>query len=213
MSTVRKIYAEKSFDDPGLASKSLVPNESLVWEQFCAGEEEAFVYIYKAYFNQLYQFAFQFSSDEDFIKDQIQDLFIYIRERRKNLKPVANLKLYLFVSLKNRILRSIKALKYTSLENAGNFLIQSTPSCEEIHIDSDDGERKEALLQACFAAMTPKQREAIVYFYYESFNYAQIAELMGYKNAKQVRKLIYRAVDTLRLKMAPAKKILYSFFL
>ena len=54
--------------------------------------------------------------------------------------------------------------------------------------------------------LSKRQREAIILFYYEGFTYAQIAVIMGYRNTKQVRKIIYRAIDKLKTNFVSGSK-------
>ncbi len=83
-------------------------SEAKIWIKFKSGDEAAFIWIYKNYFAVLYNFGRQFNLDSDFVKDQIQDLFIYIRNNRERLTNVNSVKFYLFKSLKRRLLSNKK---------------------------------------------------------------------------------------------------------
>jgi hypothetical protein len=83
--------------------------EGEIWQNFKDGEEKAFIWIYKTYFDTLYNYGRQFDLDTEFVKDQIQDLFIYIRNNRKQLADVKSIKFYLFKSLRKKITVSKEA--------------------------------------------------------------------------------------------------------
>ena len=86
-----------TFSSAEIESIHLVPNDSIkiaedeIWQQFKNGDEKAFIWIYKTYFPILYNYARQFGLDPGFIKDQIQELYIYIRNNRKQLADVKSI--------------------------------------------------------------------------------------------------------------------------
>lgn len=57
--------------------------------------------------------------------------------------------------------------------------------------------------------LTTRQKEAVLYFYYEGLSYQEIADIMGFQNVKSARKLIYRAIDALRKDLQELKATLY----
>ena len=188
-------------------------NEAEVWIKFKNGDEDAFVWIYQNYFSVLYNYARQFDLDPDFVKDHIQDLFIYIRENRSRLADISSIKFYLFKSLRRRLLANHKQkfslLSIFGLENRSVFEIKitETPEIKLINRTLDD-EKKERIGKS-LNRLTARQREAVLYFYYEGLSYREIAEIMGLKRTKSARKLIYRAIDALRKELHGFKSSLY----
>ncbi len=186
--------------------------ESEIWIKFKKGDEEAFVWIYHNYFAILYNYARQFNLDSDYVKDHIQDLFIYIRENRHKLSNVNSIKFYLFKSLRRRLLANKKQrFQFLSLFGADNktvFEIQITETPEVRLINQSLDDKKKAWILKSMTKLTARQREAVIYFYYEGLSYQEIAEIMGLKKVKSARKLIYRAIDTLRRDIHGFKAIL-----
>ena len=72
-------------------------------------------------------------------------------------------------------------------------------SCEQIMIESQISEEKKLRIQAALQALSQKQQQAIILFYYENMSYREISEVFGMRNVKSARKLIYRALDKLKI--------------
>ena len=56
--------------------------------------------------------------------------------------------------------------------------------------------------------LTLRQKEAVLYFYYEGMSYKEIADIMDLQKVKSARKLIYRSIDTLRKDLQAMKTTL-----
>lgn len=213
---VQKHYSYEASDDQLIrkAQVDIFQSEQEMWDAFREGNDQAFVTMYEQYFDLLYAYGHQFSRDTDHIKDCIQDLFIYIRKNRSRLSSVSSVKFYLYKSFRRRILHKKAGIKlqFGLLENHGDdFKLTSTPEVQMINKQLD--ESRHQMLNNALGRLTRRQREAIVYFYYEGFGYQQIAEIMDLKNAKSARKLIYRALDSLKGEMNILKKLLFSVML
>jgi len=171
-----------------------------IWNAFNKGDEMAFNYLYRTYVHKLFQFGSQYSRDSSLVKDIIQNLFIYLRKKRGSLGEVTNIKGYLFKSIQREIIRNIKS--NTSFEGfeenfrESHFQLEVSPEVSFIKNESED-ERKIQVQQA-LNQLTTKQRKAILLFYEEELSYKEIAEIMNFSEVKTARKLIYRALSSLK---------------
>ena len=172
-----------------------------IWALFCNGEEDAFIYVYNKYFSLLFGFGCQFTKDKELVKDCIQEMFIYMRQKRRKNTQIDAIKFYLFVSLRNRITKYLKKNKPFSFitglqlpEHAFGF--ENAQDVQIINKQLDE-EQSKKLLNA-LNKLTVKQREAVTYFFYDGLSYEQVAVLMNLKAAKYARKLIYRSLNSLR---------------
>lgn len=188
-------------------------SEAKIWLKFKKGDEEAFVWIYKNYFTVLYNFARQFNLDSDLVKDQIQDLFIYIRNNRERLADVNSIKFYLFKSLRRRLLSNNKRkYSFLSLFTSNSkkiFEIEITESPEVKLINQSIDEDIKERLSKSMSKLTTRQKEAVIYFYFEGMSYQEISDIMGIQKVKSARKLIYRAIEALRKDLQGLKTTLY----
>lgn len=191
-------------------------SEGSVWQRFKQGEEDAFIIIYQTNFKRLYNFGMQFGFEADNVKDQIQELFIYIRNNRQRLADVRSVKFYLMKSLRRRLMRN-KNGKFNLL----SVFIRETSKIHEIEISENpemllikynlDTEVRERLSRS-LNKLTDRQKEAILHFYYEGLSYQEIAEMMELKMVKSARKLIYRAIEVMRKDLKGQKGKLFYFF-
>jgi len=191
-------------------------NEASVWKRFKQGEEDAFILIYQSNFSKLYNFGMQFGFDADTVKDQIQELFIYVRNNRLRLSDVRSVRFYLMKSLRRRLLRSKKG-KFNLVSLFGSesnklheIEISDTPE-RLLIISALDTEIRERL-SCSLSKLTDRQKEAVLHFYYEGLSYQEIADMMELKMVKSARKLIYRAIEVMRKDLKGQKGKLFYFF-
>ena len=171
-----------------------------IWRLFLEGDGEAFNHIYYHYFPILFNYGHQFCQDRALIKDCIQELFIYLKEKRKKLGHTDNIKFYLYKCLRRNILKSLskdKNILYVdSLPTTADFEISI--SHETLLIRNQSQLELKKRLEQGLEKLTKRQKEAIIYYYYEGFSYEQISEIMLFSKAEYARKLVYRSLDTLK---------------
>jgi RNA polymerase sigma factor (sigma-70 family) len=171
-----------------------------LWEKFIAGgteSEEAFGLLYNGFVNPLFVFGQYFSSNEELIKDCVQDVFIRLYVGRRKLKPVENVKLYLYISLKNTIFNALK--KENRFTNWPDTAEQADfeQSSEDSYIENENLILQERRLSKTMEQLTPRQREALYYRYMEEFSYDDICQLMQ-MNYQSVRNLLSRTIAKLK---------------
>ena len=178
-----------------------------IWAGFNKGDEMAFNYLYRIYAPILYQYGFQFSRDSSLIQDSIQNVFIYLRSKRGELSEVANIKGYLYRSIQREIIKNLKASTKRDQINCDalgeSFQIEISP--ETSFIQSETNSLRKNKLQVGIDQLTSKQRKALLLFYQEELSYSEIAQIMDFKEVKTARKLIYRAIISLKEFINPAR--------
>lgn len=189
---------QKDLETVGEAYESFTDEE--LWGAFKKGDEQAFVFIYKKYFSALYRYGSQFTKDRDLIKDNVQDLFVVIRERRDKLADTTSIKFYLFRSLKNNIVASLKKhQRFSYCEDFSNgFDFLFTFSIEHAIVYRQLDEEKKQMLDMAIKSLTSRQREVIYYFFYEGLSYEEIKDLMNMDHLKSVQNLLYKSIAILK---------------
>lgn len=170
-----------------------------IWSAFLAGEGEAFNHIYRQYFSQLFNYAYQFTPDRELIKDQIQDLFVYLKTHRASLGKTDSIKYYLYSSLRRALTRRLsKKQPVASLDPEALPDFEVGISNEEMVLEIEQQQINAERIERAMGQLTNRQKEAVIYFYFEGFSYQQIAELMDLGRAEYARKLIYRAIAAMK---------------
>jgi RNA polymerase sigma factor (sigma-70 family) len=150
-----------------------------IWNTFNKGDEMAFNYIYRSYVQDLYRYGWQYSKDEDLVKDCIQNVFIYLR-KRGHLAEVTNLRGYLYKCVRSEIAKNRKnEARFISIEEdypEDSFLIEISPETTLIHRESMLHQQE--LISKSLNQLTPKQRKALLLFYEDGLSYKEISTWM-----------------------------------
>jgi|AntRauMFilla1563_2_1112583.scaffolds.fasta_scaffold00590_3 RNA polymerase sigma factor (sigma-70 family) len=181
------------------SNRAIEKNDSLVWDEFRAGNESAFIQIYQDYFDKLYGYGMRIVRNEDLVKDAIQDMFIDLRKNRSHLGNTTSIKFYLFKCIKRKIIKE-EGKWIGKLENLDpSYYFQFEYSHEQHLIDQQINEEKQKKINLAIENLSPRKKEIIYYFYHEGLSYLQIQELMGLDNVKSARNLIYKALNLLKV--------------
>ncbi len=170
-----------------------------LWEKFKTGDKEALSRIYYDNYNPLYDYGIRIHNDPAFIKDTIQELFFDLISRLSNLGPTDNIRSYLLASFRRRVFDKLKKKKgFNYLEDqyeGETFEIE--PSAESNWISEESKDDYTRKINAMLDKLTSREREAIYLKFYKNLSYQEITDVMGV-NYQSARKLIYRAIQTLR---------------
>ncbi|MCC8155097.1 MAG: sigma-70 family RNA polymerase sigma factor [Tannerellaceae bacterium] len=168
-----------------------------LWSAFIKGNNNAFARLYELNIQDLFYYGLYFTSIDEVIKDAIQDVFVTIYSNRKNLKEVANVKVYLYVSLKNRLFAVFnKDPDYYQIDSM-EPVFSLERSVEERYIDQEQETESKRNLRNMLQTLSPRQREVIYYRFTEGMSYEDICELMQ-MNYQSVRNLLHRSIQKIR---------------
>jgi len=148
----------------------------------------------------------------------LQEIFIDLFLKRNKLNvDIKNLKAYLFVSLRNGLIKKIKSKKrfelYDIKDNNFEFNFNVEYSYQDKLIEDEISQELKNVLQAATKKLPPKQKEIIYLKFEEEMSYPEISEIMAI-SIESARKLLYRALLSLR-KEIPYEQfssILFIFF-
>ncbi len=164
------------------------------WEKMRAGSAEAMLVLYEYNYKDLLSYGIQLSNSMHTAKDAINDVFLHLWEQHPRLKPVTNVKAYLFACIRRKIFHpsySDKRLLLTDVtyENA-------EMSYEDILIAIQQSEETRKKVQAAMKKLTDRQKELIHLRYYKNMDYQQIEQVTGI-SLKTAYNTVYNAVKTL----------------
>ncbi len=149
----------------------------------------------------------QFTSNREVIEDCIHDVFVKIYKNRANLKSLNNLKVYLFVALRNSIITAIKKQKipFETLDESEYGQISDSSNIEDDFINKESETHKHTLVAAALHSLTIRQREVIHYRFYENMSIDEISVLME-MNYQSVQNLIQRSLKKINQFLKKDKK-------
>ena len=162
------------------------------------GDIEFFEQLFKQYYEPLIYFAYRYVQDKQAAEDIIQDIFVYLWDKREKLDFGINIKTYLYSAVKNRCLKYLKRkaveIKYRPLEI---ILAKDADNPESIMIND---ELQEALTSA-INELPEKRREIFCMNRFDELTYAEIASILNL-SIKTVETQMSRALKFLRISLS-----------
>ena len=149
------------------------------WLAFINGDIAAFDAIMTQYFRDLYQYGSKFSSDGEFVKDAIQDLFLYLWEHREHLAQTVSVKAYLMSSLRRRIHRSKNGdfLDKSIVEESR--LLEMEFSVEDAFIEHEAAQHLSLHIKNVLTALPKRQKEIVYLRFFQNLDREQIAQVLN----------------------------------
>ena len=169
-----------------------------LWIKFIAGDNDALSSLYEEFAHDLFSYGMKICKDEHLVKDCIQEVFIRMIDKRKNLIATSRIHIYLFKSLRNKILEVLRS--ENRKQNIVSGLIGDDdfePHAEQMIIDSEHVKSVSNIVYAAIAKLPTRQSEIIYLKYTEGLNYDEIAELLQIDKAS-ARTLLYRSLKTIK---------------
>jgi len=98
--------------------------ESELIRELESGSTAAFDQLYRQFYPSLYLLALKLSKSVELSKDIVSEVFLQVWEGRAGLRNVANIRGYLYISVRNRTFNYLKS-KDASMENLGEGTLTS----------------------------------------------------------------------------------------
>ena len=179
-------------------SLNLLDEDILLWNRFRQGDDVALGKLMQRYFSALYEYGCSFSRRPELVDDTIQELFFDLWQRRDRLSNVTRVQSYLLVSLRNRLV--------ASLRKPGQWLLRDELTEDEVGFEGEfviesqlveEDESQTQALQQLLGQLSKRQREAIYLRFYQNLDNESIADLMRISRPA-VSNLISTAITQLR---------------
>jgi len=84
-----------------------------LWQKVCKGNIEAFNMLFKSHYKSLCISALVLLKDQEQAEDVVQDVFLKVWAKRKELENIANINGYLYTSVKNACLDELRKVRFT----------------------------------------------------------------------------------------------------
>jgi RNA polymerase sigma-70 factor (ECF subfamily) len=173
--------------------------EILQWVQLVrSGDECAFENLFKHFYAQLCEFAFQYVKNRQCAEDIVQLLFLHIYEKGEEWNPTGNIKSYLFTAVRNRSLNYLRSQSKTndhqSLDNPSSDALKLSHTHVEEELYAQDLNRA---IQSAFENMPDQRRRIFMLSRESNLTYREIAKVLGI-SIKTVETQMGRALKLLR---------------
>ncbi|WP_247236548.1 RNA polymerase sigma factor [Telluribacter sp. SYSU D00476] len=180
-------------------SKRLAPQDAHeLWQEYRSGDIYALAKIMQAYYPDLYHWGMRLRPDKDFVKDCIQETFLNLWKIHATINEVENVRSYLMVMLKTRILRELSGKYVTHQTNLSDEYAFSVEFSADLRLIEEENEvyqlRK---LEQMINTLPARQKELIYLRFYQSLSFEQISEVMQL-GRQSVYNLLQKSLNSLR---------------
>jgi RNA polymerase sigma-70 factor, ECF subfamily len=168
-------------------------------EAFRDGDDPAFSILFDRYRRPLYVFALKMLGDADTASDVVQDVFLVIYERRRQLIHPESFRSWLFAIGRNRCLSHFRRTRgRVPLEEAPDEAVTVEPPADGREADADLG-----LVRRALAGLRVEYREVLVLREYQDLSYREIAEITE-ATESAVKSRLFKARRALHEALQPA---------
>jgi RNA polymerase sigma-70 factor (family 1) len=139
--------------------------------------EAAFEALYRLYFVRLFRFCYSIVHQKESAEEIVNDVFLKLWQRRHHKPPIANPRLYLYVSVKNRSLNYLR-------DNAAAHTIEISERCDQyirfdinpetILLDAEGLQR----IQAAINQLPPRCRLIFSLIKEDGLKYKEVSRLL-----------------------------------
>lgn len=167
----------------------------IIWDQISKGDEAAYQEMYFHFYKRFYVYGQKLTPQFHLVEDAIQEVMIYIWQKRDGLSNIKSPGAYFFTFFRNALFTKMKKQSYSLDQSAIGDLADLSP--EELLLEKERGGVDELVLKKAFNQLTPRQFEAVFLRYYQQFSYEEIATVMGI-TVKATYKLMARSLNELK---------------
>ncbi len=155
----------------------LNPEELFIFERMAAGDQHALRFFFDKYYNDLCNYVNLYIHNPSASEDIVQELFIYLWEKREIIKLNTSVKAYLFQASRHKYLNFLRS------EKSHHKIEQEVSVNEEVLVMEGDISRKtlqmEEIISASIEKLPPRCREVYLLHKNEELSYKEIASQMN----------------------------------
>lgn len=179
----------------------------LEFAAIAAGDRRAFEALFRLHYRALCAFAMQYVKDADRAEDLVQDLFFRLWLDREKLTITTSVKAYLFASVRNRCLNTVKTQgRMRALNEEADDVLMEEERGEDEHTE------RIARVHAAVESLPEERRKVFKLCRFDGLKYHEAAERMGI-SVKTVENQMGKALKTLREELADLVPLLPWLFL
>lgn len=169
-----------------------------LWQDYRSGDLYALAKLMQGYYTDLYHWGMRLHPEKEFVKDCIQEVFLALYRIHSTINPVDNIRSYLMVTLKSRMLRELSKKHVTHTTDLTDDYRFSVDFSADLRFVEEENEvyqiRK---LEQTINHLPPRQKEVIYLRFYQEMSFEQIAEVMQ-MGRQSVYNLLQKSLHSLR---------------
>jgi RNA polymerase sigma-70 factor (ECF subfamily) len=181
-------------------------NDEKLWHGLKLGNREMFLELYKKYYHTLLFIGLKEMNDAQLVKDTIQQLFLYLWEKRETIQEANNVRSYLLTSFLRKLSVDWKKSKRSGILHvvSSSYPEDPQPNPEEKLIRKDEQSHLFKLLNEYIKELPNRQKELIVLRFYEGLTYEEIVQRTGL-SYRTVYNKIYEGLKKLKLDISESQ--------
>lgn len=174
--------------------------DETLWDGLLRGDQDMFLSLYNRYYHALLFVGLKEIKDAQLVKDTIQQLFLYLWEKRETIHKANNVKSYLLTSFLRKLSADWKRSgKVSNLQLVYSQYSEDTaPTPEEDLIKKDEQQHQSRHLMGYINELPSRQKELLYLKYYEGLTYEEIVQQTGLTH-RTIYNKIHEALKKLRL--------------
>ncbi|MBP6023863.1 RNA polymerase sigma factor [Ferruginibacter sp.] len=172
------------------------------WERLRQDDTEAMMQLYAQSYAGLLSYGVQLINNNELAKDAINDVFLELWDNRLKLKPVENVKAYLFACIRRKIFQTatINRKANAITDNTAVNQQQSDLSHEDLLVAMEQSDEIRSKVLKALDKLTDRQKELITLKYYKGLDYRQIETTTGI-SMKTAYNTVYNAMKILTVEL------------
>ena len=171
--------------------------EGVLWLAFKDGDTNALFSIYDMLHPDLLRNGRGLTGDEDQVKDTINQFFLYLWDKRSTLTMPDNLKSYLIVSFRRKLIYELKLRKRTISLAEYQYEPLGEPSAEEMLISDSNTLQLQCKIKKAIDKLPKRHQELLMLKYYENMSYEEISDKTSLR-IRTVYNKLHEAIKALR---------------
>jgi len=169
-----------------------------LWQEYRAGDIYALAKLMQRYYADLFHWGMRLHADREFVKDCIQEVFVNLWKIQDTISSVENVRSYLLVVLKTRILRELSKTHGAHQADLSDDYSFSVEFAADIRLIEEEHEVYQIRrLERVLNHLPQRQKELIYLRFYQNLSFEQIAEVM-HLGRQSVYNLLQKSLNSLR---------------
>ncbi len=181
-----------------MLTKEIPEDQIRKWaEGLAASDRKAFDALFRALYPPLFQYALKITRDRDAAGDVVQDAFVLLWKKRREVDPDRSVRAYLYRSVRNRALNYLRDRKEVADPIDDLLVDESQPADSFMEEEQQEQEQFRQRFYQWINRLPERQREAFELSRFEGLHHHEIAKVMNVSH-KTVNNHLTAALSQLR---------------